>query len=60
LAPVATAAGGTSKGRIMAMAKDEDDLLRSRREGWQGFTRLLGWSLFATVLILGAMALFLL
>ena len=43
----------------MAMA-NEDDLLRSRQQGWRGFTRLLGWSLFVAIMILGGMALFLL
>ena len=43
----------------MAMADNEDELLRSRTEGWRGFSHLLGWAIFGAVLVLIGMALFL-
>lgn len=46
----------------MAMAHHdhEDELLRSRAEGWRSFSRFLGWAIFGIVLTLAGMALFLL
>ena len=43
----------------MAMADNNNDLLRSRAEGWRGFSHLLGWAIFGAVLVLIGMALFL-
>ncbi len=44
----------------MAMADNDDELLRSRTEGWRGFSHLLGWTIAGAVLVLILMALFLL
>lgn len=41
------------------MANNEDELLRSRIEGWRGFSHLLGWTITGAVLVLALMALFL-
>ena len=43
----------------MAMADDNDELLRSRIEGWRGFSHLLGWTITGVVIVLILMALFL-
>ena len=43
----------------MAMADDNDELLRSRIEGWRGFSHLLGWAITGVVIVLILMALFL-
>lgn len=43
----------------MAMADNDDELLRSRAEGWRSFSHLLGWAIFGAVLVLILMALFL-
>jgi hypothetical protein len=45
----------------MTMAHDEndDELLRSRVEGWRGFSHLLGWAITGIVIVLALMALFL-
>ena len=52
--------GRSGNGDAMAMADDEDELLRSRTEGWRGFRQLLGWVITGAVLALALMALFLL
>jgi hypothetical protein len=44
----------------MAMANDDDELLRSRAEGWRAFSHLLGWVITGAVIVLVLMALFLL
>jgi hypothetical protein len=44
----------------MAMAHDDDELLRSRVEGWRAFSHLLGWVITGAVIVLALMALFLL
>lgn len=38
---------------------NDDDLLRSRVEGWRGFAHLLGWAITGIVAVLALMALFL-
>ena len=45
----------------MAMAHhdNDDELLRSRAEGWRGFAHLLGWAVTGVVIVLALMALFL-
>ncbi len=45
----------------MAMAQHDkdDELLRSRVEGWRGFAHLLGWAITGAVLVLAMMAVFL-
>ena len=48
------------KGNSMAMADDDDELLRSRAEGWRAFSHLLGWVITGAVIVLILMALFLL
>jgi hypothetical protein len=45
----------------MAMANhdNDDELLRSRAEGWRGFAHLLAWAVTGIVIVLALMALFL-
>ena len=38
---------------------NDDELLRSRAEGWRGFAHLLGWVITGAVIVLALMALFL-
>ena len=44
----------------MAMADNDDELLRSRAEGWRAFSHLLAWAITGIVTVLVLMALFLL
>jgi hypothetical protein len=57
----AAARGKRRKGDSMAMAHhdNDDELLRSRVEGWRGFAHLLGWVITGAVIVLALMALFL-
>ena len=43
----------------MAMAHhdNDDELLRSRAEGWRSFAHLLGWAITGIVIVLAVMAL---
>ena len=45
----------------MAMAQhdNDDELLRSRAEGWRSFAHLLGWTITGVVIVLALMAVFL-
>ena len=45
----------------MAMAHhdNDDELLRSRSEGWRSFAHLLGWTITGVVIVLALMAVFL-
>ena len=45
----------------MAMAHhdDDDELLRSRAEGWRSFAHLLGWCITGIIIVLVMMAVFL-
>jgi hypothetical protein len=43
----------------MAHHDNDDELLRSRAEGWRGFAHLLGWAITGVVIVLALMALFL-
>jgi hypothetical protein len=38
---------------------NDDELLRSRAEGWRSFAHLLGWVITGAVIVLALMALFL-
>jgi hypothetical protein len=51
----------TREGISMTMAHhdNDDELLRSRAEGWRSFAHLLGWVITGAVIVLGLMALFL-
>jgi hypothetical protein len=51
----------TREGNSMTMAHhdNDDELLRSRAEGWRSFAHLLGWVITGAVIVLGLMALFL-
>jgi hypothetical protein len=51
----------TREGISMTMAHhdNDDELLRSRAEGWRGFAHLLGWAVTGIVIVLALMALFL-
>ena len=43
----------------MAHQDNDDELLRSRAEGWRGFAHLLAWAVTGIVIVLALMALFL-